>query len=61
MKHFSRAAQRRRQSFRHFHQAVTPGLEPLETRTLLTGDVLATVIHDTNNNGIANAGEPRAA
>src|SRR4051812_19655213 len=25
---------------------------------MLAGDVLASVIHDTNNNGVANAGEP---
>ena len=33
-------------------------LEPLESRVLLTGDVLVTVIHDVNGNGVRDAEDP---
>src|SRR5438270_6721276 len=38
--------------------AIAKALEPLEQRVLMTGDVVATVIQDTNKNGVADPGEP---
>jgi len=50
---------RRRRSI--FDRAVARLFEPLEGRLLMSGDVVATVIQDTNKNGIADAGEPGLA
>ena len=59
MKHHSRITRRRPpNSLRHTGRAAPRRCEPLERRLFLTGDVLVTVLHDVNGNGVRDPEEP---
>ena len=58
MKYQPRNVRRSRQSNRYAGRPWGRRAEPLESRLMLSGDVLATVEHDLNGNGVRDPGEP---
>src|SRR3954463_15549749 len=49
---------RGRRNLRALTEIASRDIEILESRALMTGDVLATVVQDLNNNGVADPAEP---